>query len=90
MKSKVDKLNVDKLVPTPVDLLKLSDAVKYDAVRTTEYDKVVKKVNAIQTTDTNSLVKKKMTITQESMKLKRKLLTMIIVKSVLLRKNLIS
>ena len=59
MKSKVDKLDVDKLVPTPVDLHKLSDAVKYDAVRTTEYDKVVKKVNAIQTTDTNSLVKEK-------------------------------
>ena len=54
MKSKVDKLDVDKVVPTPADLHKLSDVVKYDAVRTTEYDKVVKKVNAIQTTDTNS------------------------------------
>ena len=27
-KNKVDKLDVDKLVPTPVDLCKLSDAVK--------------------------------------------------------------
>ena len=29
LKSKVDKLDVDKLVPVPVDLSKLSDAVKY-------------------------------------------------------------
>ena len=28
MKSKVDKLDVDKLVPVPVDLSKLSDVVK--------------------------------------------------------------
>ena len=28
MKSKVDKLNADKLVPVPVDLSKLGDAVK--------------------------------------------------------------
>ena len=28
LESKVDKLNVDKLVPVPVDLSKLSDAVK--------------------------------------------------------------
>ena len=28
LKSKVDKLDVDKLVPVPVDLSKLSDAVK--------------------------------------------------------------
>ena len=28
LKSKVDKLDVDKLVPVPVDLSKLSDVVK--------------------------------------------------------------
>ena len=33
MKSKVDKLDVDKLVPVPVDLSKLSDAVKKDVVK---------------------------------------------------------
>ena len=33
MKSKVDKLIVDKLVPVPVDLSKLSDVVKSDAVK---------------------------------------------------------
>ena len=29
LKSKVDKLNVDKLVPIPVDLSKLIDVVKW-------------------------------------------------------------
>ena len=33
MKSKVDKLDVDKLVPVPVDLSKLSDVVKNDVVK---------------------------------------------------------
>ena len=30
MKSKVDKLDDDKLVPVPIDLSKLSDVVKND------------------------------------------------------------
>ena len=33
LKSKVDKLNVDKLVPIPVDLSKLSDVVKSDVIK---------------------------------------------------------
>ena len=33
MKSKVDKLDVDKLVPIPIDLSKLSDVVKNDALK---------------------------------------------------------
>ena len=33
MESKVDKLDVDKLVPVPVDLSKLSDLVKTDVVK---------------------------------------------------------
>ena len=33
MKSKVDKLDVDKLVPVPVDLSKLSYVVKNDVVK---------------------------------------------------------
>ena len=85
MKSKVDKLDVDKLAPVSTDLSKLSDVVKNDVVKKTECDKLIKKINAIQTTD---LVKKP-TITQKLMKLKRKLLVMIIVISILLHKNLI-
>ena len=33
LKSKLEKLDVDKLLPVPVDLSKLSDAVKNDAVK---------------------------------------------------------
>ena len=58
MKSKVDKLDVDKLALAPVDLSKLSDVVKNIVVKKTEYNVLVKKVYAIQTTDTSDLVKK--------------------------------
>ena len=37
LKSKVDKLDVDKLAPTPVDLNKLSDVVKNDFVKKDVY-----------------------------------------------------
>ena len=33
MKSKLDKLDVNKLVPVPIGLSKLSDAVKDDVVK---------------------------------------------------------
>ena len=34
----------------------MSDAVKIDVVKKTEYDELVKNVNAIKATDTNNLV----------------------------------
>ena len=33
LKAEIDKLNIDKLVPVPVDLSKLSGVVKNDVVR---------------------------------------------------------
>ena len=39
-KRKVNKLYVDKLVPVPVDLSKLSDVVKDDAVKKNVYEKI--------------------------------------------------
>ena len=33
LKSEVDKLDIDKLAPVPVDLIKLSDVVKNDVVK---------------------------------------------------------
>ena len=63
LKGKVDKLDVDKLVPVSVDLSKLRDLVKSDAVKKTEYNELVQKVNNINSTDTRHLVKK-LTITQ--------------------------
>ena len=47
LKTEVDKLDIDKLVPVPVDLSKLSDVVKNDVAKRTEYDKLVAKVNSI-------------------------------------------
>ena len=44
-----DKLDIDKLVPVPVDLSKLSDVVKNDIVKKTVYDKLAAKVNNIDT-----------------------------------------
>ena len=38
LKTEVDKLDIDKLVPVHVDLNKLSDAVKNDVVKKTLYD----------------------------------------------------
>ena len=51
LKTKVDKLDIDKLTPFPVDLSKLSDVVKNVVVKKTEYDKLVAKVNNIDTTE---------------------------------------
>ena len=37
LKTEVDKLDIDKLAPVPLDLSKLSDVVKNDVVKKTEY-----------------------------------------------------
>ena len=47
IKTEVDKLNIDKLVPVPVDLSKISDVVKNDVVKKIMYEKLVSKVNSI-------------------------------------------
>ena len=49
LKTEVDKLDIDKLVPVPVDLSKLSDVVKNDVVKKTVYDKLVAKADNINT-----------------------------------------
>ena len=49
LKTEVDKLDINKLVPVPVDLSKLSDVVKNYVVKKTVYDKLVAKVNNIDT-----------------------------------------
>ena len=48
LKTEVDKLDIDKLVPVPVDLSKLSNVVKTDVVKKTVHDKLVAKVNSIE------------------------------------------
>ena len=49
LKTEVDKLDIDKLVPVPVDLSKLSNVVKHEVVKKTLYDKLAAKVNDIDT-----------------------------------------
>ena len=47
LKTEIDKLDIDKLVPVPVDLCKLSNVVKNDVVKKTVYDKLVAKVKKL-------------------------------------------
>ena len=51
LKTEVDKLDIDKLAPVPVDLSKLSDLVKSDVVKKTFFNKLVAKLNNIDTND---------------------------------------
>ena len=44
LKRKVDELNVDKLVPVPVVLSKLSDVVKSDVVKKDLHDAKIKSI----------------------------------------------
>ena len=54
-KTEVDKIDVDKLATVPVDLSKLSNVIKNNVVKKTDYNKLVTKVDNI---DTSGLVKK--------------------------------
>ena len=58
LKSKVDELYIGKLEPILVDLSNLSDVVKDEVVKKTEYNELIKKVNNINTTDTSNLILK--------------------------------
>ena len=51
LKTEVDKIDADKLKTVPVDLANLSNVVKNDVVKKTEYDKLVAKVNGIDNTN---------------------------------------
>ena len=65
LKTEVDKLDIDKLTPVPNDLVKLSNVVKNDVIKKTEYNKLLAKVNNIDTTgfvlkNTNQTYKRKL------------------------------
>ena len=51
LKTEVNKLDIHKLVPIPVDLSKLSDVVKNDVVKKNVYNKLVAKIDNIDTSD---------------------------------------
>ena len=56
-KGEIDKLDIDKLVPVPFDLSKISNVVKNDVIKKTVYDILVAKVNS---TDTSRFALKSM------------------------------
>ena len=49
LKIKVHKLDIDNLLPVPVDLSKLNNVAKTEIVKKTVYDKLVAKINNIAT-----------------------------------------
>ena len=57
LKTEVDKIDAEKLKTVPVHLAKLSNAVKNDVIKKTEYDKLFAKVNSIDNTKFVSRIK---------------------------------
>ena len=51
LKTEVNKLDIDKMTSVPIHLAKLSNVVKNDVVKKTEYGKLVNKVNGIDNTN---------------------------------------
>ena len=51
LRTEIDNLDIDKLVPVPVELSELSDLLKNDVAKKTVYNKLVAKVNDIDTSD---------------------------------------
>ena len=51
LKTEVYQLDIDKLTSVPIDLAKLSNVVKNDVVKKTEYDKLINKVSGIDNTN---------------------------------------
>ena len=49
LKTELDQLDIDKLTQVPNDLAKLSNVVKNDVVKKTDYNKLVKKVDSTGT-----------------------------------------
>lgn len=56
-KAEVDKLGIDELEATPVDLSKLNNVVKNNAKKTI-FNELVEQINAIQTINGSDLIKK--------------------------------
>ena len=63
MKSKVDELDVDKLIPVPLDLSKLSGVVKNDVAKKDVYNAKIKiiedKIHDINNLATNTALNSK-------------------------------
>ena len=64
LKTEIDKLNIEKSAPLPVDLSKLSNVVKNDVVKKIVYDKSVATVDNIDTGD--FVLKLSITLTKQN------------------------
>ena len=51
LKTEVDQIDADKFKTVPVDLAELSNVIKNDVIKKTEYNKLVTKVDNIDTTN---------------------------------------
>ena len=60
LKSGIDKVDINKIKTTPLDLSKLTNVVKNEVVKETACDELVKKVYDINFFDTSGFVQKKM------------------------------
>ena len=86
LKTEVDKLDIDKLAPVPVDLSKLSDVVKNDAVKKTVHDKLAAKVNNIDTS--GFVLKSKYQTDQQNQKIKFLILVVFLQRLIIILKLL--
>ena len=73
LKRKVDKLDIDKLVHVPVDLSKLSNVVKNEVAKKTEYNAKIKNIED-KIPDITNLVTKTILNTRTKLKLKYQVL----------------
>ena len=65
LKTELDKLDIDKLAPVPVDLSKLSDAVKNDVITKTDYNAKIADIEG-KIPDVTNLATKTTLITVEN------------------------
>ena len=60
LKSRIDKVDINKIETTPADFIKLTNVVKNEVVKETACDELVKKVYDINFFHTSGFVQKKM------------------------------
>ena len=85
LKTEIDKLDIDKLVPISADLSKLSNVVKNGVVKKIVYNKLVEKVDNI---DTSNFVLLNIALTKQNKKIKFLILVVLLKKLIIILKLL--
>ena len=86
LKTEVDKLDIDKLVPVATDLSKLSNVVKNDVVKKDVYNKLVTKVDNIDTS--GFVLKTKYDIDKSELEIKFLILVVLLKRLITILKSL--